>query len=70
MTAPTACTTVRSQAEENALVVNGQRIAVVAERDPGKIAWRDYGVDIVVESTGIFTDAEKAAAHFQGGAAR
>ncbi len=56
------------RAEENALVVNGRRIAVVAERDPGKIAWRDYGVDIVVESTGIFTDAEKAAAHFQGGA--
>ena len=55
-------------AEENALVVNGRRVAVVAERDPGKIPWRDYGVDIVVESTGIFTDGPKAAAHPQGGA--
>jgi glyceraldehyde 3-phosphate dehydrogenase len=55
-------------AHENALEVNGRKIAVVAERDPGKIAWRDYGVDIVVESTGIFTDAAKAAAHLQGGA--
>ncbi len=55
-------------AHENALEVNGQRIAVVAERDPGQIAWRDYGVDIVVESTGIFTNAAKAGAHLQGGA--
>ncbi len=55
-------------AHENALEVNGQKIAVVAERDPGKIAWREYGADIVVESTGIFTDAAKAAAHLQGGA--
>ena len=55
-------------AHENALEVNGRKVSVVAERDPGKIPWRDYGVDIVVESTGIFTDAAKAAAHLQGGA--
>ncbi|MGH2411511.1 MAG: type I glyceraldehyde-3-phosphate dehydrogenase, partial [Chloroflexota bacterium] len=55
-------------AHEDALEVNGRRVAVVAERDPGKIRWRDFGVDIVVESTGIFTAAEKAGAHLQGGA--
>jgi len=55
-------------AHENALEVNGQKVSVVAERDPGKIPWSEYGVDIVVESTGIFTDAAKAAAHLQGGA--
>ncbi len=54
--------------QDSALVVNGRRISVVAERDPGKIPWRDYGVDLVVESTGFFTDAEKASAHLQGGA--
>lgn len=56
------------RAEENALVVNGHTIAVVAERDPAKIPWGDYGADLVVESTGIFTDAAKAKAHLQGGA--
>src|SRR5947209_5624949 len=55
-------------AEEAALLVNGHRVAVVAERDPSKIPWRDFGVDLVVESTGFFTDAEKAAQHLQGGA--
>jgi glyceraldehyde 3-phosphate dehydrogenase len=55
-------------AEEQAIRVNGQRVAVVAEKDPSKIRWRDYGVDIVIESTGIFTDAAKASAHLEGGA--
>ena len=55
-------------AEESALVIDGQRVAVIAERDPAKIPWRDYNVDIVVESTGIFTDGHKAAAHLEGGA--
>ena len=55
-------------AHDNALEVNGRRVAVVAERDPGKIRWSDFGVDIVVESTGIFTAADKASAHLQGGA--
>src|ERR1035437_9909286 len=54
-------------AHDNALEVNGRKVSVVAERDPGKIPWSEYGVDIVVESTGIFTDAAKAAAHLQGG---
>ncbi|MDB5076090.1 MAG: gap [Chloroflexi bacterium] len=56
------------QAEESALVVNGHHVAVVAQRDPAQIPWKDFGVDIVIESTGIFTDASKAAAHLEGGA--
>ncbi len=52
---------------DGALVIDGQRIAVLAERDPGKIPWGDYGVEIVIESTGIFTDARKAAAHMNSG---
>jgi glyceraldehyde 3-phosphate dehydrogenase len=55
-------------AEESSITVNGHHIAVAAQRDPAQIPWRDFGVDIVVESTGFFTDAEKAAAHFKGGA--
>jgi glyceraldehyde 3-phosphate dehydrogenase len=43
---------------------------VFAERDPGKIPWGDLGVDVVIESTGIFTDGEKAKAHLEGGAPR
>jgi glyceraldehyde 3-phosphate dehydrogenase len=56
------------EAKENSIIVDGRNTRVVAERDPGKIQWKDYGIDIVIESTGLFTDASKAAAHFQGGA--
>jgi len=56
------------EAKENTIVVDGREIKVLAERDPGKIPWRDYGVDIVIESTGLFTQATRAAAHLQGGA--
>jgi glyceraldehyde 3-phosphate dehydrogenase len=56
------------EAKEDAIIVDGSEIKVLAERDPGKIPWRDYGVEIVVESTGLFTAADKAAAHFNGGA--
>ena len=55
-------------AEENALVIDGKEVQVLAERDPAGIPWGDLGVDIVVESTGIFTDAAKAAGHLTGGA--
>jgi glyceraldehyde 3-phosphate dehydrogenase len=50
------------------LTVDGKAIKVLAERDPGKLPWSDLGVDIVVESTGLFTDAEKAKAHIAAGA--
>ena len=55
-------------AKDDAIIVDGKEIKVLAERDPGAIAWKDYGVDIVIESTGLFTDATKAAAHRKGGA--
>ena len=56
------------EASEDAIIVDGKQVKVLSERDPGSIPWRDYGVDIVIESTGLFTDATKAAAHLQGGA--
>ena len=56
------------EAKEDCIIVDGREIKVLAERDPEKIPWRDYGVDIVIESTGLFTQASKAAAHLQGGA--
>jgi glyceraldehyde 3-phosphate dehydrogenase len=53
---------------ENALIVNGKEVKVFAERDPGNLPWKDLGVEIVVESTGIFTKKEKAALHLNAGA--
>src|SRR5215213_4808463 len=55
-------------ATENSINVEGKEIAALAERDPSKLPWGDLGVDIVIESTGVFTDAEKAKAHIAGGA--
>lgn len=54
--------------ENGALVVDGKKIPVLAERDPMKLPWKDMNIDIVVESTGFFTDAEKAHAHIDAGA--
>ncbi len=56
------------KATEDSIIVDGKEVKVLAERNPGSIPWRDYGIDIVIESTGLFTDATKAAAHQQGGA--
>ncbi|HEY56239.1 MAG TPA: type I glyceraldehyde-3-phosphate dehydrogenase [Dehalococcoidia bacterium] len=58
------------EATEDSIIVDGNRVKVLAERDPGKIPWREYGVDLVIESTGLFTDATKARAHLEGGAKR
>jgi glyceraldehyde 3-phosphate dehydrogenase len=56
------------QHSESAIILDGREIKVISERDPGAIPWQDYGVDIVIESTGLFTDATKAVAHLKGGA--
>jgi len=50
------------------MVVNGDRIKVVAQRDPAQLPWKDLGVDVVMECTGFFTTKEKASAHVKGGA--
>src|SRR4030088_646889 len=55
-------------AEAEHLVVDGRRLQVIAERDPQRLPWGDLGVDIVIESTGLFTDAAKARAHLDAGA--
>jgi glyceraldehyde 3-phosphate dehydrogenase len=54
----------------DAMVVNGQRIKVLAERDPSKLPWGQLGVDTVLECTGLFTSKAKASAHLKGGARR
>src|SRR5438034_7731479 len=56
-------------AADGEIRVNGSGIKVVAQRDPAQIRWNDLGVNLVVESTGIFTDAAKARAHIDGGGA-
>ena len=56
------------EAQGNDLMVDGRAIRVLAERDPAKLPWRDLGVQVVIESTGVFTEGPKAAAHIQAGA--
>jgi glyceraldehyde 3-phosphate dehydrogenase len=56
------------KAQEGNIVVNGKVIKVLAERDPANLPWKALGVEIVVESTGRFTDADKAAVHLKAGA--
>lgn len=56
------------EASNGDLVVDGRSIRVFSERDPAKIPWSEMGVDLVVESTGLFTDAGKAGGHLEGGA--
>ena len=56
------------ETKDGSLIVDGAEVRAFSQRDPSQIPWMDAGVDLVVESTGIFTDAAKAAAHLEGGA--
>ncbi len=56
------------EATDDKISIDGKEIKVFSEREPANIPWSDYGVDIVIESTGIFNDATRAAAHMKGGA--
>jgi glyceraldehyde 3-phosphate dehydrogenase len=58
------------KATADGIVVGGHTIKVLAERDPNNLPWGDLGVDVVIESTGIFTDGDKAKAHIAAGAPR
>src|SRR6059058_291667 len=56
------------EATDAGLNVDGKELKVLAERDPGALPWGDLGVDVVIESTGFFTDRENASKHLEGGA--
>jgi len=56
------------EATEDSIMVDGKKVKVLSERNPSNIPWQNYGVDIVIEATGLFKDATKAAAHLEGGA--
>ena len=58
------------QADDSSITINGHRIAVTAERDPAKLPWKELGVDVAMECTGLFTKRDKAAAHLEAGAKR
>src|SRR5437762_10830352 len=53
--------------DEKKFTVDGSDVALLGEMDPGKIAWADHGVDVVIESTGVFTARDKAAGHLTAG---
>lgn len=55
------------KAADSSLIVNGKEIKIVSYKSPSEIPWNDFGVDIVVESTGVFTEKEKAQGHLSGG---
>jgi glyceraldehyde 3-phosphate dehydrogenase len=56
------------QVGDGTITVEGQELKILAERDPGNLPWGDLGVDVVIESTGFFTDRDGAAKHLEGGA--
>lgn len=58
------------KAEENAIIINGNKVLVFSEKDPEKLPWKDLNIDYVVESTGLFTTAEAAEKHLKAGAKR
>ncbi|MBY0405559.1 MAG: type I glyceraldehyde-3-phosphate dehydrogenase [Cyanobacteria bacterium] len=53
---------------DDSIIIDGQKIRIYAEKDPANLPWKQLGVDVVIESTGFFTDAEKAKKHIQAGA--
>jgi glyceraldehyde 3-phosphate dehydrogenase len=55
---------------DGAFVVDGEQVKAFAERDPSKLPWKDLGVDVVVEATGIFRDGKQAAVHREAGGAK
>jgi glyceraldehyde 3-phosphate dehydrogenase len=55
-------------AEEKAIIVNGKRIVIYAEKDPANLPWKELGIDVVIESTGFFLDRETAGKHITAGA--
>ncbi|MDR5683446.1 MAG: type I glyceraldehyde-3-phosphate dehydrogenase [Armatimonadota bacterium] len=58
------------EVRDGAIVIDGDEIRVFAQRDPAAVPWRDVGVELVVESTGLFTDANRARGHIEAGAKR
>jgi len=56
------------EVKENTILVNGNGVRVIAERDPAALPWKELGVDVVIESTGLFRDREQAAKHIAAGA--
>ena len=61
---------VKVEAKSNSLMIDGKELKILAYKSPAEIPWKDLGVDIVVESTGIFTDREKAIVHIDSGKAK
>src|SRR3989338_1687856 len=58
------------EAREDALIVNGKTLKILSAKSPAEIPWKDYGIDIVIESSGIFTEKEKCIGHIQNGGAK
>jgi glyceraldehyde 3-phosphate dehydrogenase len=58
------------QSKENSILINGREVKVFAEKDPARLMWKGMGVDIVIESTGLFTSREKAQVHITAGGAK
>ncbi|MCJ7645952.1 type I glyceraldehyde-3-phosphate dehydrogenase [bacterium] len=56
------------EAKDNSILIDGKEIKVLSQKDPGQLPWKELGVDFVIESTGRFTDSEKARAHLGAGA--
>jgi len=56
--------------DEKNIIVNGEKFPVFAEKDPAKLPWKELGIDIVIESTGLFASSEKTQAHLDAGAKR